>query len=122
MNRTRTNAFQIDGKPMPAPDRDMEASFEDIDAEDSGRTLDGVMHRDVLRYDVAKWPFVYSKLSADDYTYLQSLFKGKKEFKFTYPTPDGPKTITAYRSKWGISLRNYATGEWLNYKFNIVEC
>lgn len=27
MNRTRTNAFQIDGKPMPAPDRDMESSY-----------------------------------------------------------------------------------------------
>ena len=46
MNRTRTNAFLIDGQPMPAPDRDVEASFEDIDSEDSGRTLDGVMHRD----------------------------------------------------------------------------
>ena len=39
MNRTRTNAFQIDGKPMPAPDRDMESSYEDIDSNDTGRTL-----------------------------------------------------------------------------------
>lgn len=122
MNRTRTNAFQIDGKPMPAPDRDMDSSYEDIDAPDSGRTLDGVMHRDVLRFDVAKWPFVYGTLSTEDYNYLQSLFKGKKDFQFTYPTPTGPKTVKAYRSKWGISLRNYTTGEWRNYKFNIVEC
>ena len=101
MNRTKTNAFQIDGKPMPAPDRDIEASFEDIDASDSGRTLDGVMHREVLRFDVAKWPVVYSTLSAADYNYLQSLFRGKKEFQFTFPTPAGPKTVTAYRAKWG---------------------
>ena len=117
MKRTKTNAFQIDGKPMPAPDRDVEVSYEDIDVEDSGRTLDGVMHRDILRYNVAKWA-----LSADDYTYLQSLFKGKKDFQFTFPTPGGPKTVTAYRSKWWITLRNYTTGEWLNYKFNIIEC
>lgn len=122
MNRTRTNAFQIDGKPMPAPDRDMESSYEDIDSSDTGRTLDGVMHRDVLRFDVAKWSFVYSTISAADYNYLQSLFKGKKEFQFTFPTPTGSKMVKAYRSKWGISLRNYTTGEWKNYKFNIIEC
>ena len=122
MNRTRTNAFLIDGQPMPAPDCDAEASFEDIDSPDSGCTLDGVMHRDRIRSDIAKWPFVYSTISQEDYSYLQGLFKGKSEFNFTYPTPSGAKTVRAYRSKWGITLRNYKTGDWTNFKFNIIEC
>ena len=122
MNRTRTNAFLIDGQPMPAPDRDVEASFEDIDSEDSGRTLDGVMHRDRKRSDVSKWDFVYGTISPEDYAYLHNLFKGKSEFNFTYSTPSGAKTVRAYRAKWGITLRNYTTGDWINYKFNIIEC
>lgn len=93
MNRTRTNAFQIDGRPMPAPDRDMDASFEDIDAPDSGRTLDGVMHRAVLRFDVAKWPFVYGILSTDDYNYLQSLFRGKKNLSLPTQHREGLRRL-----------------------------
>ena len=122
MNRTRTDAYLIDGQPLPAPDMDADASFDDIDSDDSGRTLDGVMHRDCLRFDVSKWGFVYGTISPDDYTYIQSLFRGKSEFNFTYPTPNGPKTVRAYRTKWGITLRNYTTGDWINFKFNVIEC
>lgn len=45
MARAKTDCYQIDGQPMLAPDTDASFSFSDLDASDSGRTEDGVMHR-----------------------------------------------------------------------------
>ena len=53
MSRAKTDCYQIDGQPMLAPDTDASFSFSDLDASDSGRTEDGVMHRIVVREKVA---------------------------------------------------------------------
>ena len=55
-----TNLFQIDGKSLYAPDCDIEPSYSDLDASDSGRDEAGYMHREVVREKVATWPIAYS--------------------------------------------------------------
>ena len=40
-----TQLFLLDGKPIVAPDEDVEMSFEDLDAAQSGRDESGFMHR-----------------------------------------------------------------------------
>lgn len=122
MHLKRTTDFMINGNPLPVPDADPEISYEDIDSDDSGRTLDAVMHREVIREGVAHWPFCWGTISAEDYAYVESLFRGNSEFNFTFPSDTGPKTIRAYRAKYSITLHNVRTGDWRNYKFNIVEC
>ena len=123
MRRRLTEIYQIDGQPMLAPDGEAELSFEDLDSPDSGRDESGVMHRSRLREGVVKATFSYTVLTPEDYAYLNGLFCGKSEFQFTFPYPDGgSRTVTAYRSKASIVLRNHVTGEWRNYKFNIIEC
>ena len=67
----------VDGRPMPAPDAEADFSFTDLDASDSGRTEDGVMHRIVVREKVGAWGFAYSHLTDEELAYLKGLFAGK---------------------------------------------
>jgi hypothetical protein len=123
--RKLTDLFLIDGRPMLAPDEDMEVSMEDIDAADSGRDESAVMHRIVVRRGVGKWTFSYSHLTQQEYAYMESLFAGKATFRFTYPdcaAGGQAKTIAAYRSKHGILWQSAATGQFRNYGFSVIGC
>lgn len=125
MARVTFDRLKINGKPMFAPDADIDFSYEDLDDSDSGRDESGVMHRVVVRYKVMSGSFVFSHLSYEDYKYMESLFPDEPDFKFTCPDrKDFSKdvTLTCYRSKFGISWRNAVTGDMRNYKFNIIEC
>lgn len=123
--RKVTDLFLIDGQPILAPDENVEISMEDIDASDSGRDESGVMHRFVVRQGVGKWTFSYSRLTQQEYAYMESLFAGKATFQFTCPdcAGDGQAVnITAYRSKHGILWQSAATGQFCNYQFSIIGC
>lgn len=125
MARTKTDLFQINGKPMFAPDADVGFNYEDLDAADSGRDEGGYMHRIVVRYKVGSWSFVYASLTEAERQYMESLFPDAETFEFTHPDRlDASKSVTTtcYRSKCGFSWFNAKTGQWRNYKFNIIEC
>lgn len=123
--RTKTSLFLIDGKPILAPDENVEISMEDIDASDSGRDESGVMHRFVVRQGVGKWTLSYANLTQQEYAYMENLFADKATFAFTYPdcTNGGqPVTVTAYRSRHGIVWQSAATDLFGNYQFSIIGC
>lgn len=123
MKREYCYDFLVDGEPMLTPDINVNISENDLDSDGSGRDESGVMYRIVLRSGVKTWEFVYTVLDAEDYLYIQSLLKGKATFDFSYRNPNGSVSVTkAYSSKRSITLRNYATGEYKNLKFNIIEC
>lgn len=123
MKREYIYEFLVDGRPMLDPDVNVNITENDLDSDDSGRDESGFMHRSVLRSGIKTWEFVYTVLDAEDYMYILSLFQGKADFKFQYRGPDGKMhTTTAYSSKRSIVLRNYATGDYKNLKFNIIEC
>lgn len=115
----------INGEPMFAPDADIDFSYEDIDASESGRDEGGYMHRVVIRYKVMSGAFVFSHISQEDYIHMESLFPDAPSFEFTRPSRKDPGVLVTsqcYRSKYGISWHNARTDQWRNYKFNIVEC
>ncbi len=121
----KTELFTINGKPLPAPDAGVEFSYEDLDASDSGRTEDGVMHRSVIRYKVGAWSFAYSCLTEEERRYMESLFPDEPDFRFGHPDrrdASRQAETRAYRSKCGISWYDARRGLWRNYKFNIIEC
>ena len=125
MARAKTDCYQIDGQPMLAPDTDASFSFSDLDASDSGRTEDGVMHRIMVRQGVGTWGFEYAHLTDTELAYMESLFAGKATFAFTHPvfgSSNATETCTAYRAQFSAAWKNKITGEWRNYKFNIIEC
>ena len=115
--------YKINGKPMLVPDADVSLSFSDLDSSDSGRDESGIMHRLVVRERVATWGFNYSKLTAEEYRYMRSLFAGKPEFTFTYRDLNGYLVETrAYCSNESITYHNARLGLYQNFKFNIIEC
>ena len=123
MKREFCYEYLIDGKPLLAPDMNVDITENDLDSPESGRDEAGYMHRMIIRSSVKTWGFAYAVLDAKDYTYIQDLFRGKESFIFSYRKPDGSMVTTrAYSSKRSITLRDYATGEYKNLKFNIIEC
>lgn len=121
----KTTLFQIDGRPMYAPDEGVGISWQDIDAADSGRDQAGNMHRVVIKYDLGTWRFQYFSVTEEELAYMKTLFSGKATFQFTHPDPydrDSPVTVQAYRTGHSISWKNAQTGKFKNYSFSIVEC
>ena len=122
---TYCEEFRVDGVPMPAPDQDVELQFSDLDASDAGRDESGVMHRIVVRYKVGTWSFEYASITEAEKRYLEELFGETPDFDFTHPdrlNAEKQVTCKAYRSKYSIDWHNARTGQWRNYKFNIIEC
>ena len=122
--KTRTGLFQINGKPLFAPDEDMDISFEDLDSSDSGRDEGGFMHRIVARYKVGKWSFVYSHITQEEYTYMLSVIPKAPHFVFTHPMQEDctqTEDTQAYCSKYGIVWHSARTKDYRNFKFSVIE-
>lgn len=123
--RATTDLFKINGSPMLVPDAEVEVSYEDLDAADSGRDESGYMHRSMVRCKVASWKFTYSHLTEEEKQYMEALFSSAATFRFTHPSrvdASIPETTKCYRSKYGICWKNARTGLWGGYSFNIIEC
>lgn len=115
--------FQIDDKPILAPDEDITISCSDLDAEDSGRDESGFMHRVILRSRVKTFGLSYSSLTREEYLYMRSLIASGADFQVKYRDLSGQeKTVTAYCSNHSITFHNMRTGLYKNLKFNIIEC
>ena len=121
--RDRFYDYQVEDKPLPIPDADVEISRADLDSEESGRDEAGFMHRIVLRERVKTWKFSYAHLDKEDYRYIMSIFEGKATFTFKYKDEDGRTAeCQAYCSNDSITYRNAKTGQYANMKFTIIEC
>ena len=80
--------FKIDGIPIPTP-AEYVAGIEDLSSEQTGRTLDGVMHKDVVAskdYYECKWIF----LAWEDMATILNAINEKESFDFTYADPRVP--------------------------------
>lgn len=120
-----TEFYQINGKPLLAPDAGVEMSFEDLDAAESGRDEAGFMHRMVVRSKVGVWNFSYSHLNEQEYRYLLSILPEGGSFHFTYPIPGDSSRLgetKAYLSRYGIVWHNARTKQYRNLKFSIIQC
>lgn len=80
--------FKIDGVTIPTPST-YEAGIEDLSSEQTGRTLDGVMHKDVVAvkdYYSCTWKV----LSWEDIATILNAINGKPSFELTYADPRVP--------------------------------
>ena len=80
--------FKIDGVAIPTP-LEYQAGIEDLSSEETGRTLDGVMHKDVVAvkdYYDCKW----GTLSWADIATILNAIDGKESFQFTHADPRVP--------------------------------
>ena len=120
----KTELFTVDGQPMLVPDGDLAMQEEDVISSDSGLDDTGVYHRFVIRRNVPSWDFSYSRLSRDEYAYLESLFADKDTFSFGYwsAIDENWKQVMAYRSKRTILWHNATDGQFREYRFRIIAC
>ena len=120
-----TELYQINGKPLPVPDADVQMSFEDLDAADSGRDESGVMHRIPVRYKVGSWQFSYASLTQEEFSYLRGVLPQAGSFTFTYPDPDDctqRKSCSAYLSGYSVVWHSARTKLFHNLKFSVIQC
>lgn len=85
---TTTRPFKINGVAIPTPSS-YKFGIEDLSSEETGRTLDGVMHKDVVAvkdyYDCT-----WARLSWEDAATLLNAIDNKPKINFTYADPRKP--------------------------------
>ena len=116
--------FRIDGIPIPTPD-DYEYGEDDLSSAETGRTLDGEMHKDVVTikdYYTLSW----SQLSWTDASVLLGAARGKTEIDFTHASPLYPGRFVTdrfYAGKRSAKARNLNSpgAEWCDISFQITK-
>lgn len=86
-----TPLFKINGVAIPTPS-EYGFDIEDLSSEQSGRTLDGVMHKDVVAvkdYYTVTWKHLSWQQTAS----LLALVNGKTKITLTYVDPRQPNII-----------------------------
>ena len=83
--------LKVDGTVLPIPS-DYKFEIEDLSSEATGRTLDGIMHKDVVStkaYIECTW----KKASWEDASTLLNAIDGKTQVRLTYVDPRVPNQI-----------------------------
>ena len=83
--------FKVDGVTIPTPTT-YEWSQEDLSSEETGRTLDGIMHKDVIDYKDA-YKCTWKKLSWADTATLLGAIRGKTKVVLQYADPIIPNQM-----------------------------
>ena len=89
MSRNKEMPWKVDGVAIPTPSS-YTFGEEDLSSKKSGRTLDGVMHKDVVsikQYYDCSWKC----LSWEDAAILLKAVRGKQKVKFTHADPEYPR-------------------------------
>ena len=89
------NIFQVDGVTLPTPD-EYKPGIEDLSSEESGRTLDGIMHKDVVAVK-DYYEFTWKTLSWTDAAKVFNSVNGKTEVQLTYADPRVPNQLLSNR-------------------------
>lgn len=116
--------FKIDGVEIPTPTT-YKAGIEDLSSEETGRTLDGVMHKDVVAvkdYYECTW----KNLSWEDTALLLNAVDGKTVVNFTHADPRVPNryiTGTYYIGKRDTAALNLKSNRntWSDIAFTFTK-
>ena len=115
--------FMIDGVAIPTP-HEYGYSEEDLSSERTGRTLDGVMHKDVVAVKDT-YPCVWKKLSWEDTALIMNAVHGKTRVKFTHIDPKIPNrfiTKDFYIGKRECKLKGlYLKKQWGDINLTFIE-
>ena len=117
--------FTIDGVsilPYVASDG-LKYTRSDLDGENAGRTMDGVMHRDRIASKV-RWDVTCKLLSAPELAVVLALIEPEfVEVTFTNPATGQPVTKTMYSNNIPTTLAFANQGEtwWTSLTFPLIE-
>lgn len=83
-----TKPFSVDGVTLPTPD-DYKPSIEDLSSEATGRTLNDIMHKNVVAVKDT-YEFTWKTLSWTDTALVLNAVDGKSKVYLTYADPRVP--------------------------------
>ena len=95
----------------------------DLDGENAGRTMDGVMHRDRIASKI-RWDVTCKLLSAEELAVVLSLIEPEfVEVTFTDPMTGQPVTKTMYSNNipTQLAFAHKAGSWWTNLTFPLIE-
>ncbi|MBR0411054.1 MAG: hypothetical protein IJI25_08650 [Eubacterium sp.] len=104
---TFKDPFKVDGVTLPTPD-EYKPGIEDLSSEETGRTLDGIMHKDVVAVK-DYYEFVWKDVSWEKAARIFKAVDGKTKVSLTYADPRVPNrflTNNFYVGKRSCSARN----------------
>lgn len=116
--------FKIDGVAIPTPST-YNYSQEDLSSEETGRTLDGTMHKDVVAVkDV--YACTWKKLSWADTATLIKAIRGKTKVRFLHADPTVPNEMVegwfyiGQRTSVALNLKD-SKKTWGDISFSFIE-
>ena len=118
------DVFKVDGVEIPTPSS-FNVEIEDISSKDSGRTMDGNMHKDIIATKVTL-ACSWHVLKWDECAALLNAVGSKAQFDVTYPDPRFPgRYITrafyvGSRKAPALSLQEGRV-RWRGTAFNFIE-
>lgn len=116
--------FKINGVAIPTP-TEYTFDVEDLSSQNTGRTLDGIMHKDVVAVKDT-YTCTWKKLSWEEAAELLNAINAKEQFSFTHADPRIPDrfvTGTYYvgkRSSVAMNLRD-SGNTWKDIKMTFIE-
>lgn len=116
--------LKIDGVVMPIPST-YKVEIEDLSSEATGRTLDGIMHKDVVATK-ASIECSWKKLSWVDAAKLLGAIDGKSQIRLSYVDPRVPNSILTgnfYVGKRSTPVLNLNDSErtWSDISFTFIQ-
>lgn len=115
--------FKVDGVAIPTPTGYV-FNVEDLSTEQTGRTLDGVMHKDVVA-DKDTYECTWAKLSWSEAATLLNALNKKTEVDFTHADPRIPNQMVTYKFYVGkrsstCGIISESGGTWKDIKFSFI--
>lgn len=118
--------LMIDGVAMPTPSK-FNITLNDLDSEETGRSIDGNLHRDVIGTNFRTIELEWSYLSRSDLKKLLNAVS-KVNFEVIYydPIQDARIKKTMYAGNRKVDMYNYVIGEdgkplWTNIGFSLIQ-
>lgn len=120
------NLLTIDGVVMPTPSK-FNITLNDLDSEETGRSIDGNLHRDVIGTNFRTIDLEWNYLSrADLKKVLNAVSKVNFEVIYYDPIQDARIKKTMYAGNRKIDMYNYVIGKdgtplWVNIGFSLIQ-
>lgn len=116
---TGPNVISINGVALPPP-MSYSVEYNDLDSSDTGRSEDGMLHRNRVRASIAKIKVGWEQLTTEQADFILNAISSES---FTVNYYFGvQKTATMYAGSQSCELRhiNYNKAKW-NISFDLIE-
>ncbi len=115
--------YQIDGRPIPAPDARARFDRKDLSAPDAGLDEGGFYHGFLLRRGLRTWEFTCKVLSGADHRRLLELLCGKGSFLFRFRDEEGlPAEARCRCGALEARLYDRKQDVYTDVRFRVEEC